>query len=225
MRKFSVVFAAVALVLTFVAASYAGDATVYVVHGIPDVDVDVAVDGLCAIPNFMFGDQVGPIELSPGIHQITISFADPMDPCGGTVVLDAPVPFMDDENVTVIAYLDGMGMPTAGKFDNDFSRPGPGQARIIAHHCAAAPAVDIFVSRDMDGLGDPAVVGLANGDQVMDYYRPGEWYVSIAPTGTTDIAFGPTLVKPKPFKVYRLFAVGSPLDGSLTLLDFEYDAK
>ncbi|MBN1460559.1 MAG: DUF4397 domain-containing protein [Armatimonadetes bacterium] len=206
-------------------ASYAGDATAYVVHGIPNVPVDVAVDGACAIENFMFGGQVGPIGLSPGNHTIRISLANPMDPCTGTVVLEAPIPFMADENVTLIAYLNGMGAPTASKFENDFSRPDPGTARVIAHHCAAAPAADISVNRDMDEPFKPKVESLSNGEQVVEQFRPGEWYVSLAQAGTTDPVIGPVCVKLHPFTVHRLYAVGSALDGTLTVLHFEYDAK
>jgi hypothetical protein len=207
------------------ADSHAADATVYVVHGIPGVAVDVAVDGDCAVEGFEFADQVGPIALSPGIHTITVSLANPMEPCTGMVVLEAPVPFMDGESATIAAYLDEMGNPTAAKFSNDFSRPDPGMVRIIAHHCAAAPPVDIGVSRDRDAPFDPMVVGLANGDQVIEHFRPGEWYVSIAPTGTTDPVYGPTLVRVKPFTVYRLFAIVHPVSEEVYLLNFEYDAK
>jgi hypothetical protein len=225
MREFSVVFAAVALVLAFVTLCFAGDAAIYAVHGVPGVAVDVAVDGECVAESFMYGDQIGPVEYSPGTHIIRISLANPMDPCMGTVVLEAPVVVMDDEDVTVVAHLDVMGSPTASLFYNDFSRPDPGTARIIAHHCAAAPAIDISADRDMDAPFDPDVVGLSNGDQVTEYFRPGEWYVSVAPTGSTTPALGPTLVQARPFMVYRLFAVGSPFDGSLTLLNFEESAK
>lgn len=202
-----------------------GDATVYVVHGIPDVPVDVAVDGGCAIEGFMFGDQVGPIMLPAGDRQITISLADEMNPCGGDVVLDVTVPFMDDENVTVIAYLDDMGAPTAGKFDNDFSETEPGMARIMLHHTAAAPMVDVAVNRDMDAMFSAAIEDFANGDQVVTSLRPGEWYVWLAPAGSTDPVFGPELVELKPFTTYRIFAVGSIGDGSFQLLAFATDVK
>ena len=219
-------------VLPIIAATILGsvvpafaDATVYVVHGIPDVPVDIAVDGGCALENFMFGDQAGPLSLSAGDHQITISLANMMDPCDGDVVLDVSVPFMDGENVTVIAYLDGMGNPTAGKFDNDFSRTDPGTARIMLHHTAAAPVVDVAVNREMDAMFSPAIEGFANGDQVVTSLRPGEWYVWLAAAGSTDPAFGPQLVKFKPFTAYRVFAVGSLAAGTLQLLAFADKAK
>lgn len=208
---------------TFAVAS--ADATVYVVHGIPDVPVDVAVDGGCAIEGFMFGDQVGPLSLPAGDHQITISLADEMNPCGGGVVLDVTVPFMDGENCTVIAYLDESANPTAGKFDNDFSRTDPGTARIILHHTAAAPMVDVAVDRDMEAMFSAAIEDFANGDQVTTSLRPGEWYVWLAPAGSTDPVFGPELVQFKPFMAYRIYAVGSIADGNFALLAFANKAK
>jgi len=201
------------------------DATVYVVHGIPDVPVDIAVNGGCTLENFLFGDQAGPLMLPAGDYQITISIANEMDPCMGDVVLDVTVPFADGENVTVIAYLDDMGNPTAGVFPNDFSRTDPGTARIILHHTAAAPVVDVAVDRDMDAMFSPAIEGFANGDQVVTSLRPGEWYVWLAATGSTDPAFGPELVKFKPFTAYRVYAVGSLAAGNLQLLAFADDAK
>ena len=213
-----------AMTVGSVVSAYA-DATVYVVHGIPDVPVDVAVNGDCTLENFMFGDQAGPLSLPGGDYQITISLANEMDPCMGDVVLDVTVPFMDGENVTVIAYLDEMGDPTAGKFDNDFSRTDPGTARIMLHHTAAAPMVDVAVNRDMDAMFSAAIEDFANGDQVVTSLRPGEWYVWLAAAGSTDPAFGPELVQFKPFTTYRVYAVGSLAAGNLQLLAFADGSK
>ena len=228
MKKFTSIVALPLIVLAMTVASVVSahaDATVYVVHGIPDVAVDIAVDGGCALEYFMFGDQAGPLSLPAGDHQITISLANEMDPCSGDVVLDVNVPFMDGENVTVIAYLDEMGDPTAGKFDNDFSRTDPGTARIMVHHTAAVPVVDAAIDRDMDAMFSPTIEGFANGDQVVTSLRPGEWYVWLAPTGSTDPAFGPQLVKFKPFTTYRVYAVGSLAAGNVQLLAFADSTK
>jgi hypothetical protein len=213
-----------AMTVGSVVSAYA-DATVYVVHGIPDVPVDIAVNGDCTLENFMFGDQAGPLMLPAGDYQITISLANEMDPCMGDVVLDVTVPFMDGENVTVIAYLDEMGDPTAGKFMNDFSRTDPGTARIMLHHTAAAPMVDVAVNRDMDAMFSAAIEDFANGDQVVTSLRPGEWYVWLAAAGSTDPAFGPQLVQFKPFTTFRVYAVGSLAAGNLQLLAFADSAK
>jgi hypothetical protein len=228
MRKLMSIGALPILVLAAMVGSVVSaqaDATVYVVHGIPNVDVDIAVDGGCALEGFMFGDQAGPLMLPAGDHQITISLVDAMDPCGGDVVLDVSVPFADGENVTVIAYLDEMGSPTAGKFDNDFSRTDPGTARIMLHHTAAAPMVDVAVDRDMGAMFSAAIEDFANGDQVVTSLRPGDWYVWLAPAGSTDPVFGPESVKFKPFTAYRVFAVGDIGAGTFQLLAFADSAK
>jgi hypothetical protein len=214
----------VATMLGSVVPAFA-DATVYVVHGIPDVPVDIAVNGGCTLENFMFGDQAGPLMLPAGDYQITISLANAMDPCMGDVVLDVTVPFADGDDVTVIAYLDEMGDPTAGVFPNDFSRTDPGTARAILHHTAAAPMVDIAVDRDMDAMFSAAIEDFANGDQVTTSLRPGEWYVWLAAAGSMDPAYGPQLVQLKPFTTYRIFAVGSLAAGNLQLLAFANESK
>ena len=41
--------------IAMTSASYAGDATIYAVHGIPDLAVDVSVDGDCVAENVMYG--------------------------------------------------------------------------------------------------------------------------------------------------------------------------
>jgi hypothetical protein len=223
-----IMFSVLALVSVFMIlplSAVAGDATVFVVQGVPGVSVDVALDGECAIENLSFADHYGPMSLAPDSYAVTVSVANPMSPCGGMPVGSANFTFADDENATIVAYLSGTGTPTIEKFENDVSRPAPGTSRIIAHHCAAAPAADISVQRDMDAMFLPTVSDLMNGDQVVEEFRPGDWFVSIAPAGSTDPAIGPTEVKLRPFMVYMLYAVGSVMDGSLRLVYFDYNAK
>lgn len=215
----------VAAVIAVSAVSASADATVYIVHGIPDAVLDVALDGECVLQGAMFTDQAGPMDIPAGLHQITVSMADPMNPCGGAVVLDIPVHLMDGENVTAIAFLDGMCVPTAAKFTNDLSRTSPGKARVMLHHTACAPPIDIAVTREMDAPFTPMVQNLANGDQVADQLRPGEWYIRIAEAGSGVPTVGPTLVRIKPFTVYRVFAVGSIAHGNATVVVFEDRVK
>ena len=216
---------AVAVAITGTVVTAAADATVYVVHGIPDAVVDVALDGECVLHGAMYQDQAGPRDIPAGIHQITVSLTDPMNPCGGEVVLDIPVQLVDGENVTAVAFLDDTCQPTAAKFNNDFSRTNPGKARVTLHHTACAPAIDIAVAREMDDPFKTLVQDFANGDQVTDELRPGEWYVTLSEAGSDVPAVGPTLVQLKPFRAYRVYAVGSVLAGNAALLVFEDTAK
>jgi hypothetical protein len=217
--------ASLALVLMFGAASAdMHEATVYVVHGIPGVVVDVEVEGVgCALTQFDFGDIAGPLSLPEGTYNIKIRPANAMTPCSEAPVIDVDVPFAAGENVTIVAHLDDMGNPTASKFDNDFSATGRGMARLIVHHTAYAPTVDIKVSRNGGNSPEVMVSDFSNGDQAVTETRPGEWFVSIMPAGDMTPVFGPTPVELKPFTAYRIYAVGDVAGGTFTLLVFPYD--
>ncbi|MFZ1946840.1 MAG: DUF4397 domain-containing protein [bacterium] len=176
-----------------------------------------------ALQGFDFGDIAGPLSLPEGTYNIKVRPANAMTPCSETPVIDVNVPFVAGENVTIVAHLDAMGNPTASKFDNDFSPTGRGKARLIVHHTAYAPMVDIKVSRDGEKAPALMIEDFSNGDQTAAETRPGEWYVSIMPAGSTSPVFGPVLVELKPFTAYRIYAVGDVGGGTFTLLVFPYE--
>jgi len=203
-----------------------GNATVYVVHGIPGQDldldpalpVDVSVGGVCALPGFEFGEIVGPIALAGDVYEIEISLADEFEPCGNDAVISADVELMGGMDYSIVAFLTENGEPTAGLFMNDLSATGRGMARLIAHHTAAAPEVDIAIRRDGPDSPGLDVTDFLNGDQAAAEVRPGEWEVSIAPAGIEMPVFGPIVVDLEPFTAYLIYAVGSVDTGSFTLL-------
>ncbi len=221
---------AVALVLSIAAvapvAHAAGNASVYIVHGIPGADlglpaslpVDVEIVGVgCALPNFTFGQIIGPVPFPEGTYEIKIHLAE-STPCSGAVAIDAPgVSFSAGENATVIAYLDANGNPTAGKFENDVSETKHNKSRLIVQHTAWAPAVDVRVRRPDSSRG-LTVPDFTNGDQAVAALQPGNWQVSIAPAGATTPVFGPVTVRLKPHTGYLVYAVGSLKNNTFTLL-------
>jgi hypothetical protein len=192
-----------------VAAADSG-ADIYVIHGIPGdggFPVDVSVNGACALPNFTFGTRVGPLNLPAGTY--TIAVHAPADGNCGNPAAIGPVDltFADGDNKTIIAHLSEAGAPTASVFNNDFSPTGRGNARLLAHHTAAAPAVDVVVARDYFGGGPRiSVPGFANGDQINTEIRPGDWQVTLELGGTP--VYGPTMLTLKPFTAYSVYAVG-----------------
>jgi hypothetical protein len=214
-------------VLAFTCSAWA-DATVYVVHGIPGSDlgldpelpVDISVNGSCEIQDFRFGDILGPIELPAGSYDIEISESDPNNPCGNPPVISVTgLELMDGVNYSVVAHLDEFGTPTATAFVNNADPTGRGKSRLIAHHTAAAPAVDVTVAREEDGTGPSLTIpDFVSGDQAEAEVRPGEWWVSIAPAGSGMPVFGPVAVELEPFTAYLVYAVGSVDTGTFTLL-------
>ena len=211
--------------------------TAYVVHGIPGDDfgfdralpVDVSVSGLgCAIPGFKFGNRVGPLVVPAGTYDIKISLANESNPCTGTEVISLPgVVLPGGVNATIIAHRTADGSPGAGDllglgvtasiFANDFTSTAPGKARIIAHHTALAPTVDVTLSRDYSSPNAPSVnvPGFTNptadGDgalsQINAQIRPGDWDVALEIDGAP--VFGPDTLSLKPFTATYVYAVGT----------------
>lgn len=207
-----------ALGVTGVAAASSG-AAIYVVHGIPGAGgfpVDVSVNGACALPGFTFGQRVGPLPLPAGDYVIAVH-APSDGSCGGPAAIGpVTLSFADGDNKTIIAHLSEMGAPMASVFTNDFSPTPRGSARIIAHHTAAAPSVDVVVARDYYGGGQRITArDFANGDQIKAEVRPGDWQVALEVGGSA--VYGPTPLTLKPFTAYSVYAVGDFGGGS-----FEY---
>ncbi|HEX8027129.1 MAG TPA: DUF4397 domain-containing protein, partial [Vicinamibacterales bacterium] len=109
------VFAAVCLLLS-VPASAQSPAEVFVVHGIPgqdvagaprDLPVDVSVNGACALPNFRYGQVVGPLRLNAGTYRVAVHFPATGTCASAAVIGPAEVPFAAGENSTLIAHLTG----------------------------------------------------------------------------------------------------------------------
>jgi hypothetical protein len=228
------------------AAAAEGMTTAYVVHGIdgddfdldPELPVDVFVSGLgCALEGFKFGDRVGPLSVPAGSYDITISLADMDNPCDGTdVIVLSGVELAEGANSTIIAHRTYDGSPGAGDqldlgvtaslFANDFTNTGRGKARMLAHHTALAPSVDVVVSRDYEDMGAPSVTvpdftnPTAPGDVVLSQinaeFRPGEWDVALEVSGTT--VFGPDMLELQPFTATYIYAVGDFAGGTFQYL-------
>jgi hypothetical protein len=224
LKQLTIAALAVALSLSTVGtAQAAGTATVYIIHGIrgqdlgldPRLPVDVSVNGACTLRNFTFGRQAGPLRLAAGTYAIAISLANSDKPCSNQAVIAADVPFAAGENATVIAHVDAAGAPTASKFVNDLSAIERGQSRVIVRHAAAAPTVDVRLTR---GSSSATLEDLSNGGELKADIRRGLYRVSLLAANTETVAFGPRPIFVFPRIVTVYYAVGSLETGSLTLL-------
>jgi len=184
-----------------------GDAEIMLLHGIPGVTVDVAVDGAVVLPGFepgamqdisaFAGETLVNVEVrAAGTEDAVISVPELAVPASGAW--------------TVVAHLTEDGTPTVTPFQNDTSAVADGSGRLTARHTAAAPAVDILA-------GDARPVeGLANGEEASLDLPAGEVSgLQVAPAGgeaiadvpTVDLAAGTNLI---------VYAVGSLEDDSFT---------
>ncbi|GIJ00053.1 uncharacterized protein DUF4397 [Sediminihabitans luteus] len=198
-------------VLALPASAADGDqAMLSVFHGVPDLTVDVYVNGELTLDDFEPGDMAGPLELAPGTYTVAITAADAADdsdPAIGPVDL----PLEAGVNYTAAAHLDAEGTPTATLFTNDTSEIAAGEGRLTVRHVAAAPAVDVLA-------GDsPVIENLANPDEKVLDLPAGTVSASVAATGTTDPVIGPADVDVAEGTNTIAYAWGSLDDDNLAL--------
>lgn len=184
----SVAVLALGALATVPAVAADGDATLSVLHGVPDLTVDVYVNGELTLDDFKPGDLAGPLELAPGTYSVAITAADAAD-ASAPVLGPIDLPLAADKSYTAVAHLDAAGAPTASLFTNDISTTKAGEGRLTVRHVAAAPVVDVLAN------GAAAITGLANPDEKVLDLPAGTISAAVAATGTTDPVIGPADVK------------------------------
>lgn len=171
-----------AVMMTSAPASAApGDATLYVLHGVPGLTVDVWVNGERTLDDFTPGTLAGPLELPPGTYTVAITAADAADassPAIGPVDLQ----LAGSTSYTAVAHLDASANPTATLFTNDTSTTAAGQGRLTVRHVAAAPAVDVLAG------GSAVISGLTNPNEKVLDLPAGTVSASVVAAGTTEPA-------------------------------------
>ena len=217
MKKLLAGAAALAAVLIAVpeGTNAQSDAEIMLLHGIPGVTVDVAVDGAIVIPGFEPG-MMQDLSAFAGetLENLEVRVAGTEDIAIGPVA-EFAVP--SSGSYTVIAHLDAEGTPTLTPFENDTSEVADGFGRLTIRHTAAAPAVDIV-------LGDARPVeNASNGDSAGLDLPAGEIAgAQIAPTGGDPIADVPTVTLEAGTNLI-VYAVGSLADDTFTFYTQERD--
>jgi len=211
MKKILAGAAALAATLLAIPAGTSGaqeSADIMLLHGIPGITVDVAVDGAVVIPGFEPGDMQ---DLSSFAGQTLVNLE--VRPAGTTDVAIGPVASFDvpaSGSWTVVAHLDAEGTPTITPFENDTSAAADGSGRLTVRHTAAAPAVDIILgdARPVENLSNPKEASL-------DIPAGEIAGAEIAPTGGDAIADVPT-VSVVAGENLIVYAVGSLADETFT---------
>lgn len=181
-----------------------------VLHGVPDLPVDVYVDGELTLDDFNPGDLAGPLELPAGGYEIAITAADAeddSDPVLGPVNVDLSA----GGNYTAAAHLDADGEPTVTAFENDISELDAGEGRLMVRHIAGAPEVDIW------GDGSVVIESLANPDEQALELPAGTVEAAVSLAGESDPVLGPTDVNIAEGAATIVYAWGSAEDDTLDL--------
>ncbi|MPY09822.1 DUF4397 domain-containing protein [Arthrobacter bussei] len=193
-----------------IAAETADTAQLSVLHAVPDLTVDVYVNGDLTLDDFTPGTLAGPLELPAGDYELAVTAAD-ADDAGAPVIGPVTVTLAAGGNYTATANLDAEGTPTANFYTNDVSAVEAGKARLTVRHTAAAPAVDVLAG------GAPVVENLSNPDEATLTTDPGTISAAVAATGTTAPVIGPADLTLAEGTATIVYAWGSLEDGNLAL--------
>ncbi|WP_436532672.1 DUF4397 domain-containing protein [Actinoplanes sp. HUAS TT8] len=193
----------------------AATSKVTVVHGIPGQPVDVYVNGKKTIPDFQPGKVAGPLSLPAGEYDIALT--KPGDAIGKALLKVDDAKVAGDANISLVAHLDENGKPTLTPFVNDTSKLGPGQARLIVRHTAAAPAVDIRAG------GKPVFKDVTNGKEGKADLPAGTVSADVVLAGSDTRVLGPADLDLKEGTATIVYAVGSADDKTLDIVSQSID--
>lgn len=185
-------------------------ADLYVLHAVPDLPVDVYVNGELTLDDFQPGALAGPLDLPSGTYSVAITAADAADdsaPAIGPIDLTLAA----GTSYTAAAHLGADGTPGATLFTNDNSTTAAGEGRLTVRHTAAAPTVDVLAG------GAPVVSNLSNPAEQVLNLPAGVVSASVAATGTTDPVIGPADVDVAEGVNTIVYAWGSLEDDNLAL--------
>jgi Domain of unknown function (DUF4397) len=200
-----------ALTAVTIAPAYgASNATVSILHGVPDATVDVYVNGEPLLEDFEPGTLTDPQKLPAGSYDLKVVKAG--DRADGDAIMSANnVKVPGGANITVVAHLSENGKPTLTPYVNDVSSLPAGKARVIVRHDAAAPEVDVRAG------GEPVFTDLANPKEKSAEIDPGTVEADVVLAGTDDVVIGPAPLKVAEGTTTIVYAWGSAEDENLDL--------
>ncbi|NQX26755.1 DUF4397 domain-containing protein [Microbacteriaceae bacterium VKM Ac-2854] len=191
-------------------AADANNADLFVLHAVPDLTVDVYVNGALTLDDFTPGTLAGPLSLPTGTYSVAITAADAAD-ASAPVIGPIDLALVAGTSYTATANLGADGTPTANLFTNDTSTTADGQGRLTVRHVAAAPAVDILAG------GSPVLTNVTNPNEGILNLAPGTLSTVVAATGTTAPVIGPADVTVSEGTNTIVYAWGSLEKGNLAL--------
>ncbi len=210
MRKAILALVALMMLVPGMALAQSSDGVVTVVHGVPDLDVDVYVNDALTLPGFTYGTVTDPLTLPAGDYDIDIRAAGA--DASSDPVLTELVTLPAGANATIEANLDGDGGPKISVWVNDISAIDAGNGRVTVRHTAAAPNVDILAN-DGELFGN-----VPNGAEGVADVAAGDYNVKVTAAGDASAVVQevPALTIPEGTNVI-VYAIGDLGGGSFQL--------
>jgi len=193
--------AALALAGTAITPSFAADdGKVYLIQGLPNQVVDVAINGKQVASDLKTAAVVGPFEVKGGESTVTVS-------AQGKVLLQRKVSVKPRGSSDVVVHLPakGTGDATITSYRNDLWSVPKDKAALTVAHTAAVPAADIRVN------GKVLFADISNGESLSLVVPVATYQVGIVPTGkTSPYYFGPVDLTVQGGALNRVYAIGDP---------------
>ncbi len=215
-----VIMAAVVLALAGAAAPAAAttqapahppvaEGSVFLVQALPGADVSVSVDGADPRTGIATAQIVGPLDLSPGEHTLTVTGQDP------DWTMQASVDITPGQSVDVVLHrpAKASGRPMVTVFHEPVGGVAAGNGRVLVAHTATAPPADVEVD------GEVAFADIANGEYASADVPAGTHVVRVVPAGRS----GPSLLGPldldaRAGQLTAVYAVGNPQDDTMDVV-------
>lgn len=188
----------------------AGKTELSVLHGIPDLTVDVYVNGALTLDDFAPGDLAGPLSLDPGTYTVAITAFDAADD-SSPVLGPIDLPLAEGASYTAVAHYDEGGTPTATLFTNDISSTAAGEGRLTVRHTAAAPAVDVWAD------GSVVFEDLTNPNEVKADLPAATYSAAVSLANDSNPVLGPVDVAIQDGVNTIVYAWGSAGDDNLAV--------
>ncbi|MDJ0664032.1 MAG: DUF4397 domain-containing protein [Acidimicrobiia bacterium] len=182
-----------------------------VVHGVPGLVVDVYLNGNLTIPSFAPETVLGPLMLPATDYDIAIYPAG-ANPLATKPAISAETSLPAGANASIVAHLDGSGIPIVTVFVNDLSEIAAGEARLVVRHTAFAPAVDIIANGSLALFENVTNPNEGQIDVAADTYG-----VTINAAGTDTVAFNAGDVTLPEGQSTIVYAIGDLNGGTFTL--------
>ncbi|MEO6653371.1 MAG: DUF4397 domain-containing protein [Ilumatobacteraceae bacterium] len=210
--------AATSIIPQSASAQTAPDITL--VHGIPGMTVDVAVDGTVVIDNFVPGSLAN---ISSFAGQ-TLANVTVLDDATQEVII-GPIPQLvvpATGSHSIVAHFDAANTPVLTTFANNTNPTAEGTARFTLRHTAQASAIDLIIGDQRPIVaavnGDSAELDLPDGE-LTDAQIAETGGVAVAQIATLDLAANTNTI---------VYVVGSTDDDTLDfvvqIVDFQIAA-
>jgi uncharacterized protein DUF4397 len=216
--------------LCFVLAAYgfaADNAYLYIVHGIPGLDiasnvspafpVDVLISGVCVPRNLAFDIVSGPYSFSPGTYAVQVSDANTLAPCTNPTIIDSQVTLSAGKSVSAVLTIGG-GQPTLLQFSDDLPAVTAGYARFTFVQAAEAGTLEATLTQPNVSNPKSYTVTAAAGSQQGIKVPEGTYLVQVFVSGGSTVLASETILLAKQSAGFA-YAVGEAANSSLELIN------